>query len=90
MKHMAHDDELNEIISAAFDEPESCFDFPWASDNDERRRLFVFSYMEPNIDALKHIRDMNYVCQWLKTGVVPDPEKDIRTKFKNFDTFKKE
>jgi hypothetical protein len=43
----------------------------WTSDVDEKRRAFVVSQMaDPDMDGATLVKNMNAVCEWLKTGAV--------------------
>ena len=48
----------------------------WSSDPDEHRRAFVFFHLSsPDIDGKILVKNMELVCQWLKTGATPDEQK---------------
>ena len=52
--------------------PEKEEAYPWAADDDERRRCFVFEYMSsPDIDGKVLIGNMDGMLVWLKTGKIP-------------------
>ncbi len=46
--------------------------YPWAQDNDESRRCFVFDKLSsPENDGGIQVENMSKVDHWLKTGEVP-------------------
>jgi hypothetical protein len=45
----------------------------WTEDPDEKRRAFVVNQMaSPEIDGATMVKNMHAVCEWLKSGVLPD------------------
>ena len=52
--------------------PEKEETYPWAADDDERRRSFVFEFMaNSDIDGKLLIGNMDGVLQWLQSGKLP-------------------
>jgi hypothetical protein len=49
----------------------------WTSDVDEKRRAFVVSQMANcDVDGKILVQNMHAVCEWLKSGKVPDARVD--------------
>ena len=52
--------------------PEKEEAYPWAADDDERRRCFVFEFMaSPDLDIKILLANMDAALQWLKSAKLP-------------------
>lgn len=51
--------------------------YPWAKDDDEKRRAFIFEfYANADIDGPTLVRNMDLVAKWLKSGEIPTEKTD--------------
>lgn len=71
-------DELE--IEVLPEEDESDQLYPWAQDDAERRRAFVFEfYRDPEIEVGILLKNMDLIERWLKSGELPKVEgKSLR------------
>lgn len=65
-----------EIVAEIIPEASKEDDFPWAVDDDERRRAFVFVQLTESAEAVQVegkilVQNMECIWRWLRDGTVP-------------------